>query len=95
MKGEPRRQTKDVTSTSSITAYAVTFLILYLRFMLIPLSPYSIFLQVFIIYILLILFSNPSYFTKKFVLSRIVVLLIIAYSSEEWANQGPAKILKK
>ncbi len=62
-----------------LTAYAVTFFILYIRFMFMPINAYSMFLQVVIIIILLVLPSDQEYFMRKFVVSRIAVLLVLAF----------------
>ncbi len=79
-KSKPRNHCEH-RSLDNTATYAVTFLILYLRFMFMPLTPNTIFLQILIIIILLVLSSDPAYFTQKFVLSRIAVLLILAYNS--------------
>jgi hypothetical protein len=67
---------------ASLTAWIVTFFILYIRFMVLPLHARAILLQVFIIVNLLVLPSDPEYFERKFTLSRIAILLLLAFGAE-------------
>jgi hypothetical protein len=78
----PRIAKQQVAPAPPLTAWIVTFLVLYIRFMVMPLNARTVLLQVFIIVILLVLPSDPEYFKRKFVMSRIAILLILAFGTE-------------